>query len=207
MPIPRSTVVSRASSVNVFSWSLLQVAICPCNRGSPAALKGPPMASSVAPNTPVHPVAIAAVPTSRKSRRFSMVPPTVGFDPLELRRFIRVQSGKRGKNPRCSGFFHDAAEQPGKRERPGRERDVQERARDNEQRRFIDHHGDTKRAHGVHPERKHGAPVQRVVAQRKTAIDVPPDTQNDEHRNPPRGGRPEEQRQPLDEWEEIPKEW
>jgi hypothetical protein len=58
----------------------------------------------------------------------------------------------------------------------------------------------------VHAEREHRAPIERVVAQRKAPVDVAPDRQHQQHRDPPGAGGPEEHREALDEGQQRDQE-
>ena len=75
-------------------------------------------------------------------------------------------------------------------------------ARDGEQVRRVDGARQARGAHRVHAEREDRAPVERVVAQRKPAIDVPPDAEDDQHRDPPAWRSPTTERQAAHERQE-----
>src|SRR5215208_1408754 len=86
---------------------------------------------------------------------------------------------------------------------PGRERDVDEVTRDEQQRLEVDRFRQLDGADRVHPEGEDHAPVQRVVHERKMLVQVPPDAEYEEQRNPPSARRPEEQSKPFKERRDL----
>ena len=59
---------------------------------------------------------------------------------------------------------------------------------------------------GIHSQGKHHTPVHGTVNQREPHVPVPPDPENHQHGNPPRGAGPEEKREAFDERHHVVKE-
>src|SRR4029453_2385815 len=94
--------------------------------------------------------------------------------------------------------------EPNEGRRPSQQGHVNKHVSDREQK--VQTHGahHLERADRVHTERKNRAPIQRIVRERY--IRMPPNNQDDEHRDPPGSGRPKEDREPLEKREQRLKE-
>src|SRR5690242_10406657 len=63
------------------------------------------------------------------------------------------------------------------------------------------------RAHAVHAERKHCAPIEWVIFEGKLLIYMPPESKNQQHRNPPCSSCPKEHGEAFDEGQHLVEEW
>jgi hypothetical protein len=90
-------------------------------------------------------------------------------------------------------------QQPGKGEAPGCQRRHEHHWRERVEKWQIERLSHLMGRNGVHSQRKHRSPVQRVVAQREPFDHMSLEAEYEQHRNPPRPGGPVEHRKPLDE--------
>ena len=95
------------------------------------------------------------------------------------------------------------SEQPKKGRRPGQQRHVDEAVGQRSHPGKTQDLAQPERAHGVHSQWEHSAPVQRTVGQGKLLEQVPPDAQQHKHGNPPGGGGPEQQGSPLQKGQQF----
>jgi hypothetical protein len=99
-----------------------------------------------------------------------------------------------------------AVNEPEEGRRPSQQGHVNEHVSDGEQKVQTHRAHHLERADRVHTERKDRAPIQRIVPDREFTIEMPPNDQDDEHRDPPGSGRPKEDREPLEKGEQCLKE-
>src|SRR5215212_6115957 len=103
----------------------------------------------------------------------------------------RARRGSTRRAPRSE----ERAEEADERQAPRGEGDDDEDAGDNVQQADARRTGEAERADRVHPQREDRSPVERVVGEREALVDMAPEAEDDQHRDPPGGGRPEEDRQ------------
>ena len=87
--------------------------------------------------------------------------------------------------------MHEADE----RHRPRRQGDEDEPARQEQEEGGAGNGGQPECADRVHAQREDRSPIKRVVLEREPFVDMPPEPEDQEHRNPPGGRGPEEHRE------------